>query len=308
MMKRLRERARVLADVRRFFDARGFLEVQTPDRRPLPGLDLHLDAFEVAGGRARCGSLAHHVARVPDEAPPRRGLRRASTRSRVLPARRGRCAAQPGVHDARVVPRERGRRRGDARHRAARRAPSRAARCAWATRTVDVRPPFERLTVCDAFARFARLDEHEATLTRRPRDEDRYFRAARRRGRAGARGARSRGVSWSTSRRRRPRSRGRSPATRASRSDSSSTWPASSCATASASSSTRSSSGRVSSTTRTRGKSADCPCTRSTSASSRRSSEDAAERRQRARPRSPRRARLRDDRIADVLAFTADEL
>ena len=49
-MKRLRERARVCADVRRFFDARGFLEVQTPILVPSPGLDVHLDAFEVSGG------------------------------------------------------------------------------------------------------------------------------------------------------------------------------------------------------------------------------------------------------------------
>ena len=48
--KRLRERARVLAQVRAFLDARGYLEVQTPIVVPSPGLDLHLDAFEVAGG------------------------------------------------------------------------------------------------------------------------------------------------------------------------------------------------------------------------------------------------------------------
>jgi elongation factor P--(R)-beta-lysine ligase len=49
-VKLLRERARVLAQVRRFFDARGFLEVQTPSMVPSPGLEPHLDAFEVATG------------------------------------------------------------------------------------------------------------------------------------------------------------------------------------------------------------------------------------------------------------------
>ncbi len=49
-MKRLAERARTCREARRFFDARGFLEVQTPLMVPSPGLDLHLDAFEIAGG------------------------------------------------------------------------------------------------------------------------------------------------------------------------------------------------------------------------------------------------------------------
>jgi lysyl-tRNA synthetase class 2 len=49
-MKRLRERAAVCAGSRRFFDARGFVEVQTPVVVPSPGLDVHLDAFEVTGG------------------------------------------------------------------------------------------------------------------------------------------------------------------------------------------------------------------------------------------------------------------
>ena len=46
-MKYLRERAGVCASTRRFFDARGFVEVQTPLMVPSPGLDVHLDAFEI---------------------------------------------------------------------------------------------------------------------------------------------------------------------------------------------------------------------------------------------------------------------
>src|SRR4051812_3853114 len=45
-MKLLRERAGLLAKMRAFFEARGFLEVETPLLVPSPGLDLHLDAFE----------------------------------------------------------------------------------------------------------------------------------------------------------------------------------------------------------------------------------------------------------------------
>jgi lysyl-tRNA synthetase class 2 len=46
----LRARARALALVRSFFESRGFLEVDTPLLVPSPGLDLHLDAVEASGG------------------------------------------------------------------------------------------------------------------------------------------------------------------------------------------------------------------------------------------------------------------
>lgn len=42
-------RARARAAVRAYFDARGFLEVETPAMVPNPGSDLHLDAFAVHG-------------------------------------------------------------------------------------------------------------------------------------------------------------------------------------------------------------------------------------------------------------------
>ncbi|HMI88495.1 MAG TPA: EF-P lysine aminoacylase EpmA [Polyangiaceae bacterium] len=46
----LRDRARAIAIVRSFFEARAFLEVDTPLLVPSPGLDLHLDAVEATGG------------------------------------------------------------------------------------------------------------------------------------------------------------------------------------------------------------------------------------------------------------------
>lgn len=45
----LRERARLLAELRRFFVAREFVEVETPSIVPCPGLDVHLVPFEVPG-------------------------------------------------------------------------------------------------------------------------------------------------------------------------------------------------------------------------------------------------------------------
>jgi elongation factor P--(R)-beta-lysine ligase len=47
--QRLRARSAVFATVRGFFAERGYLEVETPCLVPSPGLDLHLDAFEVPG-------------------------------------------------------------------------------------------------------------------------------------------------------------------------------------------------------------------------------------------------------------------
>jgi lysyl-tRNA synthetase class 2 len=53
VLSALRARAEVLRAVRRHFDERSFLEVDTPLAVPSPGLDLHLAAFEVGGMRER---------------------------------------------------------------------------------------------------------------------------------------------------------------------------------------------------------------------------------------------------------------
>ncbi len=53
VLSTLRARAEVLRAVRRHFDERAFLEVDTPLAVPSPGLDLHLAAFEVSGTRER---------------------------------------------------------------------------------------------------------------------------------------------------------------------------------------------------------------------------------------------------------------
>lgn len=46
----MRARARLNQIIRRFFDERGFVEIEAPIMVPSPGLELHLDAYEVAGG------------------------------------------------------------------------------------------------------------------------------------------------------------------------------------------------------------------------------------------------------------------
>ena len=42
----LRKRARIIAGIRRFFNAKGFVEVETPLMVPQPGMEPHLEAFQ----------------------------------------------------------------------------------------------------------------------------------------------------------------------------------------------------------------------------------------------------------------------
>lgn len=174
-MKRLRERARVCADVRRFFDARGFLEVQTPLMVPSPGLDVHLDAFEVVGGER--GSprwlstspeyqmkrlLAEGLTRIYQIAPC---FRRGESGARHNPEftmiewyRAGAGVADVMNDTEQLVAAV----TGGAVH--------------LGNRRVDLAPPLERVSVCEAFQRFAGWSPEE-TLSSAAVDEERYFRA-----------------------------------------------------------------------------------------------------------------------------------
>lgn len=53
LLRLLQLRAAAFAAIRRFFDARDFIEVDTPEIVPCPGLDVHLSAFEVRDPRGR---------------------------------------------------------------------------------------------------------------------------------------------------------------------------------------------------------------------------------------------------------------
>jgi lysyl-tRNA synthetase class 2 len=174
-MKRLRERARVLADVRRFFEARGYLEVQTPIAVPSPGLDLHLDAFEVAGGergapRWLITSPEYQMKRLLADGWERLYQIVACFRRGEVGARHNPeftmlewYRANAGV-DAIV---------GDTEQLVA---SVTGGAVRLGERAIDVKPPLERLTVCAAFERFAGWSA-EATLEAAAHDEDRYFRA-----------------------------------------------------------------------------------------------------------------------------------
>ena len=174
-MKRLRERARVRRDVQRFFDARGFLEVETPVMVPSPGLDLHLDAFEVVGGDRGAPRwlitspeyqmkrlLADGWSRIYQMGPcfrrEERGPRHNTEFTMLEWYRAGADVADVMRDTEQLV------------------AAVTGGTVTLEGRTIDVRPPLPRMTLCDAFARFAGLSEDE-TLHAAAHDEDRYFRA-----------------------------------------------------------------------------------------------------------------------------------
>ncbi len=60
----LRVRHRLLSAIRHFFDARGYLEVETPVRVRCPGVDPHVDAFSAGGGLYLATSPELHMKRL----------------------------------------------------------------------------------------------------------------------------------------------------------------------------------------------------------------------------------------------------
>jgi len=173
-MKRLSERAHVLSTVRSFFDARGFLEVETPVMVRSPGLDMALDAFAVAGTDAEpcwlITSPEYHMKRLLAEGWPR-------IYQIVRCFRRGEVGA---MHNPEFTMLEWYRKRATmldvARDTEQLVAAVTGGYVQLGDRIIDVRPPVERLTVCEAFARFAGFSRDE-TLFAAANDPDRYFRA-----------------------------------------------------------------------------------------------------------------------------------
>jgi elongation factor P--(R)-beta-lysine ligase len=174
-MKRLLERARLLAQVRRFFDARGFVEVQTPVMVPSPGLDVHLDAFEVVGGdrgapRWLATSPEYQMKRLLADGWERiyqvgPCFRRGEVGGRHNPefTMLEWYRAHAGVDDV----------MSDTEQLVA---TVTGGTVTLGDRVVDVRPPLERLPVFDAFERFAGWSEAR-TLDAASNDENAYYRA-----------------------------------------------------------------------------------------------------------------------------------
>lgn len=171
----LAARARAVAAVRGVFEAAGFLEVDTPARVPCPGLDVHLDAFRVetagpprwlstspeyqmkrllTGGIPRCFQLARCFRR--DELGDRH-----EPEFTMLEWYRGFGTVDEIIADTEAV------------------CVAVAAACGRGDLRVDGRSialdrPFPRITVAEAFARFAGIGEAEV-LRLAHEDEDRFF-------------------------------------------------------------------------------------------------------------------------------------
>lgn len=170
-MKRLAERARLLAEARAFFASRGYLEVETPIAIPSPGLDLHLDAFEAVGGRTKrflSTSPEYQMKRLLADGLPRifqitRAFRAGELGERhnpeftILELYRAHAGAEAIMRDTeQLVARLTG------------------GQVTIDGRTIDVRPPLTRMSVCEAFERFAGVTPDE-TLRLADEDEDTFF-------------------------------------------------------------------------------------------------------------------------------------
>ena len=95
-------RSRVVAAIREFMTARGYLEVETPMMQPIAG-GAHRAAVHHAPQRARHGPLPAHRAGAVPEAADRRRAREGVRDQPQLPQRGDLDAAQPRVHDDGVL-------------------------------------------------------------------------------------------------------------------------------------------------------------------------------------------------------------
>ena len=170
----LRARAAALRAVRAFFDERAFVEVETPAAVPSPGLDLHLDAFEVpgagylitspeyqmkrllAGGVPRCFQVCHCFRR--GEVGPRH-----NPEFTMLEWYRAFAGVEDVMADTEAL----------VRHVLG--ALGAGTSIEIEGSRVDLGAPFERLPVADAFARWAGVSGDDA-IALASTDEDRFFR------------------------------------------------------------------------------------------------------------------------------------
>jgi lysyl-tRNA synthetase class 2 len=169
--ERLATRARVLAEIRAFFADEAFVEVQTPVRVRAPGVDAHVEAVK-SGGR--------YLVTSPELALKRLlvgGMPRIFELARVLRADERGPLHEPEFtllewyrafagFEAVLADTER------LVARVARSVRGRPELVLPDGRKLDARPPFLRLSVRDAFRRYAKIeDASELAL----RDESRYF-------------------------------------------------------------------------------------------------------------------------------------
>lgn len=173
-MKHLARRATLLKEARAFFDDRGFMEVETPLAVPSPGMELHLDAFELAGTspaapRWLVTSPEYQMKRLLADGHAKifqlcKAFRRGELGSRHNPeftiCEFYRSNADVGAIMADTEDLVEALTGGEVR---------------LGDRRIAARAPFERITLCDAYATFAKLS-HDETLHVAAHDEDRFYR------------------------------------------------------------------------------------------------------------------------------------
>lgn len=165
--KLLAERAQALASTRTFFASRGYLEVETPVAVPSPGLDVHLDAFALSpGDRFLATSPEYQMKRLVAEHP------------RIFQLTRAFRAGERGErHNPEFTILEfyrHGDVEGVMRDTEQLVARLTGGRVVVDGRTIELTPPFPRLTVREAFARHAGIAPAE-TLRLAREDEDTFF-------------------------------------------------------------------------------------------------------------------------------------
>jgi len=177
--KQLAARARVVREVRAFFESRGYLEVETPLAIPCPGLDLHLDAFEVvpAGPPASSAKAPPRFLSTSPELQMKRLL--VDGHARIFQITRAFRAGEIGERhnpEFTILELYRANAGVEAIMRDTEQLVARVTGGAvrLGDRTIDVKPPFARMTVCEAYERFAGIAPEE-TLRLAEHDEDRFF-------------------------------------------------------------------------------------------------------------------------------------
>lgn len=166
----LRARALASRTIRDYFDDRGFLEVDTPSLVPAPGTEVQIEPIQAATGYLVPSPelqmkrlLAGGMPRIYQLGHAFRGAESGSlhetefTMLEWYRAHEGYVAVMADTEQivARTVKALRGSLRLD-----------------LGERTIDCKPPFDRITVCEAFARYANITDASALAAA---DEDRYF-------------------------------------------------------------------------------------------------------------------------------------
>ena len=169
--ERLRDAARAAAATRAFFAERGFVEVTTPLRVPAPGVDFNVEAVAASGqylitspelamkrllvgGMPRIFQLAK-VARADEQGPLH------APEFTMLEWYRAFAELEDVLRDTEALVRS-----------VVRSLAGEDEVFVLGSRKVDVGKPFERLTVREAFARYANVKDAARLAAR---DEDRYF-------------------------------------------------------------------------------------------------------------------------------------